>query len=52
MTRQLKHSFEFKLRCVLEVVEEFKSENSVSKRYKINHKLVNDWVRIYRYSGI
>ena len=42
----------FKLQCVLEVLEASQSERKVSKKYNIDQKSVNDWVRIYQYNGI
>lgn len=52
MGRKEKFTLEFKYQCVLEVLESSQSERTVSNKYNINQKLVNDWVRIYRYNGL
>lgn len=52
MIRKVKYILDFKLHCVLKVIEGCHSENSVASYYSIDHKSVNDWVRIYRYNGL
>ena len=52
MGRKKKFILEFKLQCVLEFLEDSQSERTISKKYNINQKLVNDWIRIYRYNGL
>jgi transposase len=52
MGRKVKYTLDFKLHCVLKVIENGHSENSVASYYSIDHKSLNDWVRNYLYNGL
>ena len=51
MERKAKYSYEFKLRCVNEVLYQHKSVNSVSKSNGVDHKSVDLWLSFYQKYG-
>ena len=51
MERKVKYSYEFKLRCVNEVLYQHKSVNSVSKSNGVDHKSVDLWLSFYQKYG-
>lgn len=52
MERKVKYTLDFKLHCVLKVLEDGYSGNSVARNYSVDQKSVNSWVRIYQHSGL
>ena len=51
MERKAKYSYEFKLRCVNEVLYQHKSVNSVAKSNGVDHKSVDLWLSFYQKYG-
>lgn len=51
MIKKKKHSFEFKLHCVQQMSEHYRSAKSIAKEYGITCSLVEDWFRLYDYHG-
>ena len=51
MERKVKYSYEFKLRCVNEVLYQHKSVNSVAKSNGVDHKSVDLWLSFYQKYG-
>jgi transposase len=53
MERKVKYSYEFKLLCVKEVLEQHYSINSVAKKYNVDNKSVDLWLDLYQnYGGL
>ena len=51
MERKVKYSYEFKLLCVKEVLEQHYSINSVAKKYNVDNKSVDLWLDLYQNYG-
>jgi transposase len=51
MERKVKYSYEFKLRCIKEVLDQHYSVNSVAKRNGVDHKSVDLWLSFYQKYG-
>ena len=51
MERKVKYSYEFKLRCIKEVLEQHYSVNSVAKRNGVDNKSVDLWLSFYQKYG-
>ncbi|WP_196861337.1 helix-turn-helix domain-containing protein, partial [Pedobacter sp. CAN_A7] len=44
MIKKKKHSFEFKLDCVKQMMEHHRSANSIAEEYGISSSLIEDWL--------
>tara|TARA_R110002050_G_scaffold285852_1_gene435720 strand:+ start:1676 stop:2194 length:519 start_codon:yes stop_codon:yes gene_type:complete len=51
MGRKVKYSYEFKLRCVKEVLNHHQTVKSVSESNGFHHTTLHDWVRAYETFG-
>ena len=51
MIKKKKHSPEFKLHCVRQMLEHYRSAKSLSSEYGITSSLIKDWLSIYEHSG-
>lgn len=51
MIKKKKHSPEFKLHCVRQMLEQYRSAKSLSNEYGITYSLFEDWLRLYEYHG-
>lgn len=52
MIKKKKYSFEFKLHCVEQMSEHYRSAKSLAKEYGISYSLFEDWFRIYEHRGV
>ncbi len=51
MNKKKKHSFEFKLSCVKQMDEDYRSGKSLGRELGITYSLLDTWYRIYKYHG-
>lgn len=51
MSRKVKYDYRFKLRCVKEVLNNYKSVDSVSKLSKIRKSNLTKWIDFYKSQG-
>jgi len=51
MERKVKYSYEFKLRCVKQVLKNHQTVKDVSKQYGCHHTTLHDWIRFYEKYG-
>jgi transposase len=51
MKKKNRHSFEFKLYCVKQMSEHYRSAKSLGEEYGITYSLFEDWFRIYGHLG-
>ena len=51
MIKKKKHSPEFKLHCVQQMLEQYRSAKSLSQEYGITYSLFEDWLRVYEHQG-
>ena len=51
MIKKKKHSPEFKLHCVRQMQEQYRSARSLSEEYGITYSLFEDWLRMYEHQG-
>ncbi|MGY8940379.1 MAG: transposase [Flavobacteriales bacterium] len=47
MGRKVKYSYEFKLRCVKQVLNKHQTVADVSKLYGCHYTTLHDWIRFY-----
>ncbi|SEA70985.1 helix-turn-helix domain-containing protein [Bizionia paragorgiae] len=51
MERKVKYNYDFKLRCVNEVLKKHKTVDAVSKLNGCHHTTLHDWIRFYEKYG-
>jgi len=51
MIKKKRHSFEFKLDCVKQILEHHRSGNSIAEEYGITPSLLDDWLLVYQHHG-
>lgn len=51
MGRKVKYNYDFKLRCVKEVLKNHKTVDAVSKLNGCHHTTLHDWIRFYQKYG-
>ncbi|MDA9069815.1 transposase [Algibacter sp.] len=51
MGRKVKYTYEFKLRCVKQVLNNHQTVEDVSKLYGCHHTTLHDWIRFYEKYG-
>lgn len=51
MGRKVKYTYEFKLRCVKQVLINHQTVEDVSKLYGCHHTTLHDWIRFYEKYG-
>ncbi len=51
MGRKVKYNYDFKLRCVKEVLKNHKTVDAVSKLNGCHHTTLHDWIRFYEKYG-
>lgn len=51
MIKKKKHSFDFKLNCVKQMLEDHRTGNSIAEEYGITPSLLDDWVLVYQHNG-
>jgi len=51
MNKKKKHSFEFKLSCVKQMDEHYRSAKSLGRELGITYSLLDTWYKIYKYHG-
>lgn len=51
MNKKKTHSFEFKLSCVKQMDEQYRSAKSLSKELGITYSLLETWYRIFKHQG-
>lgn len=51
MNKKNKHSFEFKLSCVRQMDEHYRSAKSLGEEFGITYSLFETWYKIYKYQG-
>lgn len=51
MGRKVKYNYDFKLRCVKEVLKNHKTVDAVSKVNGCHHTTLHDWIRFYEKYG-
>jgi transposase len=51
MGRKIKYSYEFKLRCVKQVLNQHQTVEDVSKLYGCHQTILYDWIRFYEKYG-
>lgn len=51
MSRKVKYSYEFKLRCVKQVIERHKTVALVSQLNGFHHTTLHGWIRFYQHYG-
>ncbi len=51
MGRKVKYSYEFKLRCVKQVLKNHQTVEDVSKQHGCHHTTLHDWIRFYEKYG-
>ncbi|MGN0002173.1 MAG: helix-turn-helix domain-containing protein [Sphingobacterium composti] len=49
MNKKKTHSFEFKLSCVKQMDEQYRSAKSLSKELEITYSLLETWYRIFKH---
>ena len=47
MGRKVKYNYDFKLRCVKQVLNRHQTVDAVSKLYGCHHTTLHDWIRFY-----
>jgi transposase len=47
MGRKVKYNYDFKLRCVKQVLNHHQTVDAVSKLYGCHHTTLHDWIRFY-----
>ncbi|WP_411028062.1 helix-turn-helix domain-containing protein [Sphingobacterium sp. SRCM116780] len=52
MIKKKKHSFAFKLHCVRQMSEQYRSAKSLSEEYGITNSLFKDWLSVYQHQGV
>src|SRR5690606_28669773 len=51
MIKKKRHSFEFKLSCVKQMDEHYRSAKSLGEEFGITYSLFETWYRIYKHHG-
>ena len=51
MGRKVKYNYDFKLRCVKQVLNHHQTVDAVSKLYGCHHTTLHDWIRFYEKHG-
>ena len=51
MERKVKYNYDFKLRCVKQVLNNHQTVDAVSKLYGCHHTTLHDWIRFYEKHG-
>lgn len=51
MRKNRKYSAEFKLQCIKEVVEEYKSQKEVCRKYQLDSHVLRRWLEHYHNDG-
>jgi transposase len=51
MGRKVKYSYEFKLRCIKQVLNQHQTVDAVSKLNGCHHTTHHDWIRFYEKYG-
>ena len=51
MERKVKYNYDFRLRCVKEVLKNHQTVDAVSKLYGCHHTTLHDWIRFYEKYG-
>ena len=51
MVNKKKHRFDFKLTCVKQMADFYRSAGSISKEYGLTCSMVKNWFRTYEHAG-
>jgi transposase len=51
MSRKVKYNYDFKLRCVKQVLNHHQTVDAVSKLNGCHHTTLHDWIRFYEKFG-